>query len=319
MEKSINLLTTFYMKRMVKLFAVLGILTTLSIATFVAPLAKALDMPFSDHLGHRWQSGIEFVYNRGIVRGYDDGTYKPDKTLNRAELLKVIVASSFDEWSYDYYDGESCFNDVPANQWYTQYVCFAEAQGIVEGYDDGTFKPNEDVNFVEALKIMFKGMDVQLTSSNENPWYQKYYDTAESNYLIPYELSNKYAHDFSRAQAAEVIMRILSLDADISQPPFYQDEGGYEPGTIYLGYIQEGNVLDLYLIADSSVSNYSTSQVVYTILNNSVVDFRPDYLSSDFSGNIVTISGTIVLAAGEIVHTGTAYLENSSVASVVTQ
>lgn len=295
------------------------ILAVLGFAMLLAPVAQALDMPFSDHLGHRWESGIEFVYNRGIVQGYPDGTYKPDNTLNRAELLKVIVASSFDEWSYDYYDGESCFDDVPANQWYTQYICFAKAQGIVQGYDDGTFKPDQEVNFVEALKIMFEGMDVSLTSSNDNPWYQKYYDTAQSKYLIPYELNNQYSHDFSRAQAAEVIMRILSLDADISQPPFYQDEGGYEPGTVYLGYLQEGNVLDLYLIADSSVSNYSTSSVVYNIVNNTVVDFRPDYLSSDFTSNTVTISGTITLAAGEIVHVGTAYLESSSAASVSTE
>jgi S-layer homology domain len=295
------------------------ILTVLATTMLLAPVAQALDIPFSDHLGHRWESGIEFVYNRGIVQGYDDGTYKPDKTLNRAELLKVVVTSSFDEWSYDYYDSESCFDDVEPNQWYTQYVCFAKAQGIVQGYDDGTFRPGQEVNFVEALKIMFKGMDVQLTSSDEDPWYQMYYDTAASKYLIPYELRNQYHNDFSRAQAAEVLMRILSLDADISQPPFYQDEGGYEPGTVYLGYLQEGNVLDLYLVADSSVANYSTSQIVYTIVNNTVVDFRPDYLSSDFTSNTVTVSGTISLAAGEVVHVGTAYLDSSSAASVTTQ
>ena len=295
------------------------LLTAIGITVFMAPVAHALDIPFSDHLGHRWQSAIEFVYNRGIVQGYPDGTYKPDKTLNRAELLKVVVASSFDKWSYDYYDSESCFDDVEANQWYTQYICFAKAQGIVQGYDDGTFKPGQEVNFVEALKIMFKGMDVPLTSSIEDPWYQKYYNTADDKYLIPYELQGKFGSNFSRAQAAEVLMRILSLDADIAEAPFYQDEGGYEPGMVYLGYLQEGNVLDLYLIADSAVSDYNTSQVSYVILNNTVTDFRPDYLNSDFSGNGVVVSGSIHLEAGEIVHVGTAYLENSSTATVTTE
>lgn len=296
-----------------------AILAVLSLVILTAPVAQALDMPFSDHLGHRWQSGIEFVFNRGIVQGYDDGTYKPDQTLNRAELLKVIVASSYDESSYDSYDSESCFDDVPAYQWFTKYICFAKAQGIVQGYDDGMFRPGQEVNFVEALKIMLKGMNVDLTSSTDDPWYQMYYDTAESKFLVPYELENQYGHDFSRAQAAEVIMRILSLDADIAQPPFYQDQGGYEPGTVYLGYLQDGNVLDLYLIADSSIENYTVNQVVYKIQNNNVVDFRPDYLSSDFSSDSVTVSGTITLAAGEIVHVGTAYLENSSAASVATE
>jgi len=296
-----------------------AILAVLSLVILIAPVAQALDMPFSDHLGHRWQSGIEFVFNRGIVQGYDDGTYKPDQTLNRAELLKVIVASSYSESSYDSYDSESCFDDVPAYQWFTKYICFAKAQGIVQGYDDEMFRPGQEVNFVEALKIMLKGMNVDLTSLTDDPWYQMYYDTAESKFLVPYELENQYGHDFSRAQAAEVIMRILSLDADIVQPPFYQDQGGYEPGTVYLGYLQDGNVLDLYLIADSSIENYTVNQVVYKIQNNNVVDFRPDYLSSDFSSDSVTVSGTIILAAGEIVHVGTAYLENSSAASVATE
>lgn len=306
------------MKRIVKKTTVTVLMSVMTFVT-VASSAQALDMPFSDHLGHRWESGIEFVYNRGIVQGYSDGTFKPDKTLNRAELLKVIVASSFDEWSYDYYDDESCFNDVAANQWYTQYICFAKAQGIVEGYEDGSFKPSQEVNFVEALKIMFKGMDVSLTSSDTDPWYQQYYDTAEDNYFIPHELVGEYAHDFSRAQAAEVIMRILSREAAIVQPPFYQDTGGYEPGMVYLGYLQEGNVLDLYLIADSAITDYATDEVIYAILDNTVVDVRPDYLSADFSDNTVTISGTINLAAGEVVHTGTVYLQNDSAVRVANE
>ena len=303
------------MRRIAKKITVSVLLSAMAFVAVAFPV-QALDMPFSDHLGHRWESGVEFVYNRGIVQGYSDGTFKPDKTLNRAELLKVIVASSFEEWSYDYYDDESCFNDVAANQWYTQYICFAKAQGIVEGYEDGSFKPGREVNFVEALKIMFKGMDVSLTSSNTDPWYQQYYDTAEDNYFIPYELTGEYAHDFSRAQAAEVIMRILSRDANIVQPPFYQDEGGYDPGMVYLGYLQEGNVLDLYLIADSAIADYATDEVIYTISGNTVVDVRPDYLSADFSDNTVTISGGITLSAGEIVHMGTAYLQNDSAAHV---
>ena len=291
-------------------------LTIIGAAVLLAPTAQALDIPFSDHLGHRWQSGIEFAYNRGIVQGYPDGTYKPDKVLNRAELLKIVVASSFNESEYNSYDSESCFDDVPAGQWFTKYVCFAKAQGIIQGYDDGTFKPAQEVNFVEALKIMLNGMGVDLTSSNEDPWYQKYYDTADFKYLIPYELLGEFSATFTRAQAAEVIMRILSLDAEIAQPPLYQDTGGYEPGTVYLGYLQDGNVLDLYLVADSAVTDYNTDYVSFKVLNNTVVDFRPDYLNSDFSDNIVNISGPMTIFSGEILHLGTAYLEDSSLANV---
>jgi len=295
-------------------------LTAIAVVILLAPMAHALDIPFSDHIGNRWQSGIEFVYNHGIVQGYPDGTYKPNKTLNRAELLKIIVASSFDASSYNSYDSSSCFSDISAGLWYTKYICFAKNKGIVQGYSDDTFKPDKDVNFVEALKIMFKGMDVSLTSESEDPWYQKYYNTADDKYLVPYELQGQFDQKLSRAQTAEVIMRILSLDAGIVQPPFYQDEGGYEPGTIYLGYLQNGSVLDLYLIADSSVSDYNTDKVSYGILNNNVADFRSENnLKSTFSSNSVNVSGSIILFPGEILHVGTAYLKDSSQATVVTE
>ena len=279
-------------------------------------LAAAVFPP--DINGHVYESAVKFVYNRGIVEGYPDGTYKPDQTLNRAELLKIIVGSKFSASEYNPYEGDACFDDVDGTQWYTKYVCFAKAEGIVEGYPDGTFKPSNNVNFVEALKIMMEGMGVAPSSTASGEWFMPYYDSAAAHYLIPSELTGEYSHNFSRGQAAEVIMRILSLDAAVVQPAIYSTGGGYEPGNLYIGYIQWDNALDLYLIADGGISEYlQRGQTLYIISGNKVLSFD---LASDFPNSFtagsVTISGGFTLHTNEIMHIGTAYLETANPATV---
>lgn len=280
-------------------------------AFIMVPMVFAASTPFSDHDGHKWENAIEFVFNRGIVDGYPDGTYRPDTTLNRAELLKVIVAASYPSSSYSSYAGDACFNDMTGDEWYAEYVCFGKAQGIVEGYQDGEFKAINKVNFVEALKIMLVGMDVGLTSSTTDPWYQLYYETAEDKYLVPDELTYDFVGNFSRAQAAEVIKRILSLDANIGNV-VYTSEGGYEPGTVYIGYLQEGNALDLYLIADTSIVSYSFDNFGFSFTGNNVVDFvMNNGVYGSPNGNSLYITSGHTLGAGEQIHFGTVYLEST--------
>jgi len=277
-------------------------------------------VPFSDHIGHKWENGIEFVYNRGIVQGYPDGTFRPDNTLNRAELLKVIVVSSYSESAYNSYEGDACFDDIDGSQWYTKYVCFGKAQGIVQGYDDGTFRPENEVIFVEALKIMFEGMDVSLTSTADSPWYQKYYNTAAAKYLVPDELNLAYTSKFSRAQAAEVIKRVISLDADIIQPPLFTSEGGYEPGTVYLGYIQEGAIVDVYVVADTNIDAYEGGSLTVVFEGNTLNSFKGDRnISASVSGNNVVIDSSNTLHAGEVLHLGTAYFASGSSVTISAQ
>lgn len=300
------------MKKTVSLFMAFILSASCSLTSFAAAVFPP------DIEGHLYESAIKYVYNRGIVEGYPDGTYKPDQTLNRAELLKIIVASKFSASEYNPYDGEQCFSDVDGTQWYTKYVCFAKDRGIVEGYPDGSFKPSNDVIFVEALKIMMEGMGVEASSATGGQWYIPYYISAEDHYLIPSELVNEYSHNFSRGQAAEVIMRILSLDASVVQPAIFSSGGGYEPGNMYIGYMQWDNALDLYLIADAGLSEYThQGQTLYLISGNSVLSFDPSFdYNFDTSESSVILEHSFTLHTNEILHIGTAYLETSNPAAV---
>ncbi len=93
-------------------------------------------------------AGIAYVYSRGIVGGYTDGTFRPDGTINRAEFAKI--ASLF-FWGGEKRYPDMCntvhFDDVPRTAWFFHYVCSAKDQAIVEGYP-GTllYKPEKTIS-----------------------------------------------------------------------------------------------------------------------------------------------------------------------------
>ena len=99
----------------------------------------------------------------GFIQGYPDGTFKPDRTVNRAEALKILfeganvteiilnpVLSMLDNFGLT----SNPFVDLPLTAWHSKYVLFAYVEGIVEGYiADHTFRPGRNVSRAEAVKI----------------------------------------------------------------------------------------------------------------------------------------------------------------------
>lgn len=135
---------------------------------------------------------VDGLKQLGIVDGYPDGTFGPARNINRAEFAKIVVNAKFkDELAT--YTPSNCFPDVKASDWFAKYVCFAKDQGIIGGYPDGTFKPANNINSMEAIKIEFETLlpeyiNVNFASDN-NIWYEKYYwpTLKLGNYPIEWE------------------------------------------------------------------------------------------------------------------------------------
>ena len=97
-----------------------------------------------------YKQSIDWMLENEIINGYGDGSFKPDNCVNRVELLKMLFKTL--EVDTTEYEAE-LFSDTYANEWYTEYVIAARARGTVNGYPDGTFKPSQCVNRVEAIKM----------------------------------------------------------------------------------------------------------------------------------------------------------------------
>lgn len=124
--------------------------------------------PFSDLSDdNKNKTAILYLRDKGVINGYVDGTFKPDATVTRAELLKILIEGKGVHPTYGDYNG--CFKDS-GNDWYTPYACYAKSMNWVGGYTDGTFRPNQAVNKVEALKILLNSQDIATAPVTDKPF-----------------------------------------------------------------------------------------------------------------------------------------------------
>lgn len=118
-------------------------------------------LPFTDVTNHWAYSAIKRVYTRGWMVGMDEKTFAPDQQLSRAMLAVILYAMAGEPAV----TGEGPFADVPAGCWYTDAIVWAAQNGIVCGFGDGTFRPNEAVTRAQAAVMLygyaaFTGADV---------------------------------------------------------------------------------------------------------------------------------------------------------------
>lgn len=151
------------------------------------------------------EDSIGYVKAKGYVQGYADGTFKPDAAINRAEFTKILVEARGGD-QVESYATKSCFPDVPASLWFTKYVCYAKDQKIINGYPDGTFGPEKNINMAEALKIVLNSYEIDTPKEGAN-WYDKYWKSATENGFLA-RISSSPAIFVKRGELAELITRV---------------------------------------------------------------------------------------------------------------
>lgn len=153
--------------------------------------------PFTDMpAGSPFNGELAYLKNNSIFKGYEDGTFKPDSLINRAELLKSVMTAKAVVTGKTNENGSSdlknCFTDVH-EEWFAKYVCDAKNHGWIKGYEDGSFRPGNNVTKAEALKIMMTPFEFNLVKSPSSDkyaslpadaWYTPYVWTADAKHLM---------------------------------------------------------------------------------------------------------------------------------------
>jgi S-layer family protein len=135
------------MKKVLSLVLVIAmVLSSMSFA-FASPLTDISDSDYKD--------AINTLVGLGIIDGYEDGTFRPEKTVTRAQMAKMLVVTL----GYgDLVSGsKSNFADTQGH-WADAYVALAAGKGLVQGYPNGTFRPDKTVSYDEALTIVVRAL-----------------------------------------------------------------------------------------------------------------------------------------------------------------
>lgn len=155
----------------------------------------------------------------GIISGYPDGTYGAEKSVTRAEMA-VVVCKMIDKTAEaEEAKGKTDFDDVASDHWASGYINIAAKEGIISGDGNGKFRPEDEVKYEEALKMIVcalgYGDDVEF---DETDWSKGYLKIAEEKGITA-DLKGKKGEAATRGDIAVMSYNGIATDAEDSKIP----------------------------------------------------------------------------------------------------
>ena len=206
------------MKKFLFVFSVLAIVTTLTAIAFAnsGPIKIISPRPsnaLTDIKGTKYEAAVNELIARGVVNGYLDHTFKPDDEITRAEIAKMLVTAAKlnDEIESAKNKEKEIFPDVTKAHWAYGYVNVAYNNDYIEGHDDGTFAPDDNVTYAEAITMVVRMLGYKSAVEAKGEWPDNYIKKAESLNLLDNVAfsSNKKNEDATRGEVANLVWNAL--------------------------------------------------------------------------------------------------------------
>ncbi|OAS21428.1 S-layer homology domain-containing protein [Paenibacillus oryzisoli] len=180
---------------------------------------------FTDTAFHWSRADVSLLANKLVIDGMTDSTFAPDLSITRAEFAALAVRSL----GLSLNTTTATFNDVDASDWYATTVATAAKAGIIDGYEDGSFKPNAQITREELAAMIVRTMNYaglksnlsdsqqlallsKFSDSNRIVWAQKEIATAIDAGIINglTDTTIGSSNQATRAEAATMLKRFLS-------------------------------------------------------------------------------------------------------------
>jgi len=168
-------------------------------------MATSTHAALSDVQNEPYREAIETLYEKNMINGYPDGSFRADQTINRAEFTKIVISTVSTEQERKNCQFTKNFSDVDKNEWFAPYVCMAVKKGIINGYPDGTFQPKSNIGFTEAAKIIAHAFSSNLQEGDT--WYSGSVNYLSDQKAIPITIPT-LKKKITRGEMAEMLWRI---------------------------------------------------------------------------------------------------------------
>nr|WP_269669523.1 S-layer homology domain-containing protein [Paenibacillus sp. GSMTC-2017] len=176
---------------------------------------------FSDVNQHWSKTNIDLFVKMGFVKGYEDDTFRPNGSITRAEFAAMIVRV----FNIEAQKNATSFTDVKEAHWAIKYIEALAVSGIITGYVDGTFKPNDVISRAEIIAIISRIVDFNAIGKNKTAdfndiagsWNADEIRAAAAAGIINGRKVGSFApqEQSTRAEALSIILRVLNLNADV--------------------------------------------------------------------------------------------------------
>ena len=227
------------LKRIIALVAVFALaLTTFASAASFTDVAE-------DSVYYR---AVEQLHKIGIIDGYTDGTFKPEQTVTRAEMAKLIAAM---QGYADSAAGKATtkFSDVPSTHWASGYIASATGTGI-DGLPDGTFAPERNVKYEEAVKMIMATLGYTVIANAEGGYPMGYISAAIKEKVTEDVTKANIGSDASRGTIAQLIYN--AIDTPLVEQITWNKDGSGD----YVKY--DGALTGYTAMGDATYREYKT-------------------------------------------------------------
>ncbi len=151
------------------------------------------------------------------IVGYEDGTIRPQNNITRAEVATIFFRLLTDNARERYWSTTNDFSDVAAESWYNNAISTLSNMGIINGYEDGTFKPNAPITRAEFTAIATRFFDYEaeydgaFNDVSARAWYADYVQAAVDMGLVDGYPDGGFHPDayITRAEACTIVNRVL--------------------------------------------------------------------------------------------------------------
>ena len=217
---------------------------------------------FTDEADIKAKDAVNMLSALGVIAGYNDGSYKPDATVTRAEMAKMIFVvrnNKADDSAYQ--NISSKLTDI-GSHWARGYIKFCESQGIIAGRGNGKFDPDDTVTGVEAAKMLLvlTGYDVDKAGLIGMNWRTNTLKYAGAAGILEDVLSGLEA-GLPRQYAAQMIYNTL----DANRVKWSEDSKSFDDvlnggaketvGYAYMDLVKEQGILNK--VAEDSKGTFS--------------------------------------------------------------
>lgn len=181
---------------------------------------------FSDTKNHTYEQAIEMLSAIGVVEGNPDGTFAPDNLVTRAEIITMILRAT-DVAEFVGNSASNPFTDT-VNHWAKDYISYAYNMGIVSGNGDGTFSPDANVTFEQAVKMVVNMIEYGYIAEN-NGGYPGGYITVAAQNKITDNIGSSMGSALTRGQVAQLIYNAMNTPMLVQDS--FGDDASYSKGT----------------------------------------------------------------------------------------
>lgn len=175
-------------------------------------------MTFTDVESDFWAyKEIQFLVDKGYISGYKDGSFQPNKTVTRAHAAKLLAnALGFD---HTLVKGSTEFKDVASDNEFLPYIHYLKQKGIISGFKDGTFRPNDELTRAQLAKLLSTAFNLKghptkpFKDVNKEYWASSYIDALAAHDIAIGNSNGTFGptQKVTRAQTAAFLYRTIHL------------------------------------------------------------------------------------------------------------